>query len=222
MNNNHLIEARLRKYIYESVKEIIQEMDWRTLTNAANKALDRGETIRADRFADYANHTLANAERTKGNMDDKTYKSVGYKVSAVPNDRYNNSQDISPYVYRGYAYGDNGKDNMNSYLDSPQDIGYKSVSNFFDGDNGMTKMYNKYKRQTDNFKNGKSKYIKGKGWIEDADEFGKETKEENPINNHQEPSTQNVVTQQNQTSKNKAVQSITNKIMRNIKQKFKK
>ena len=165
-----LTESKLRKFIAETVRETLNELDWRTYASAANKALDRGETYRADKFANHANnHIFKNATVKKPSGDEKHPMYVEPQVAVSPKDDI----DIvshTPYKYKGVVFGSNGDKSMRSDTGTISDVHEPSVSNFFNGDNGLTKRYNKYKDEFDNFNNGKTKYVKGKGWTNDVND----------------------------------------------------
>lgn len=81
------------------------------------------------------------------------------------------SLDKNGYSYMCDVRGNNGREEVSSCGAGKYDIrnGYSSTSDFFNGDNGLAKRYDRYKRQADSFNSGKSKYIKGKGWIDDTE-----------------------------------------------------
>lgn len=165
-----LTEIRLRKFIAETVRETLNELDWRTYASAANKALGRGETYRADKFANHANnHIFKNAKVEKPSGDKKHPMYVEPLVAVSPKD---NTDVVShtPYKYKGVVFGSNGDKSMRSDMDTISDVHEPSVSNFFNSDNGLTKRYNRYKEEFDNFNNSKTKYVKGKGWTDDVND----------------------------------------------------
>ena len=160
-----LTEVKLREFISETVREALNELDWRTYASAANKALGRGETYRADKFANHANnHIFKNAAVYKQSRNEKYPMYVEPQVAASPKDDID-ATSHTPYKYKGVVFGSNGDKSMRSDMDTISDVHEPSASNFFNGDNGLAK---RYKEEFDNFNNGKTKYVNGKGWADDV------------------------------------------------------
>ena len=77
-----LKESELRNKIYESVKQVLSELDWKTYHSAGTKALDMDDEERADDFYSKAENgfkkkhngiELSDVHQKRGSWDDDNY-----------------------------------------------------------------------------------------------------------------------------------------------------
>lgn len=178
----HLKESELKNYLTEALKKVIlSEANWKTYTNAARKAGEQGDIsywrdhgvtdpktqfnkavngkYRADRFAQAAQDSFNDEYGYQnGNMWDNGYNGVrmggdfdaieefGPNIIGLKNKGYGNLAK--------YEYG------INNYTGEKQ-----TPEEFFDGNDDAAQAYKKGEEDIKNYRQGKSKYIPGKGWI---------------------------------------------------------
>ena len=154
-----LTEGDIHRIVKESVNKVLTELDWRTYANAAKKSREQAsndwdmaenDPKNYNHYYDYDKHSTRASDfsRASAEMLDKQYggrHSVNTDDSHIQRfQRYPNSEiDVSHFAHRpmkGYEedwppYATTTRDNYH--------IGNKEISDFV---------------------NGKSKYIKGKGW----------------------------------------------------------
>ena len=134
------------------------------------------------------------------------------QVAVSPKDNTDVANHV-PYKYKGVVFAGNGDKSMRSDMDTVSDVHEPSVSNFFNGDNGLTKRYNKYKNEFDNFNNGKTKYVKGKGWAN-----GVNDEKNTPTSSLIEPNNEPVAQKQ---GNNYATDKITQSVFQRLKNRLK-
>ena len=152
-----LTESDLRNMIAES----LSGLDWRTLSNAAKKADERGEHDRARRFRDYA--TLRSAH--------ELYPGRYGQYSSASID-FDDNGNAFPYGTRKDQWGD--YDTVEGFGENDGDYGTytftstKYPDQTFGGDPSYLgdagKHYKELEKQARSYNAGKSKYVKGKGW----------------------------------------------------------
>lgn len=155
-----LTESKLRGMIQEAVSSALNELDGRTYASARDKAMQRGEIGRANRFhkagvdawnRDYGYKKKEDFDggtiRKERHMDDRFYP--------FTDDQYmnNNIWDWDTVDYNGDDYPEVHYNN------------YGNGRNF--GTNRMDKSSNlkkKYIRTAKEMNDGSGTYVKGKGW----------------------------------------------------------
>ena len=153
-----LTENDLHRIIKESVNNVLTELDWRTYANAAKKAESNGDSDRARKFRQAASkssnkrgyndkymQTYSNA-----NIDFNDGKAVPYGSNLDDWDEYDS---ISGFKEDGYDYETTKYPGQRFYAD-PSYINNKDVA----------RHYVDLENQARDYNNGKSEYIKGKGW----------------------------------------------------------
>lgn len=182
-----LNESELKRIIDESVKGVINELDWKTYMSAAQKRKEQGNYKKAGDLSDYANqqfgkqYDINNAEEHErggkgtGNVIHNGRTRVNFNGGRVGMYQYDNTgaeryhqksvgqyqsdQDEIGNDFQGNTQNDYSK-NIRPY-DEPRQTRnqrYLPMSNNFRNKlNTMTK-------DMFDFYNGKSKYVKGQGW----------------------------------------------------------
>ena len=166
-------ESQLRRMVAESVKNVLNEIDWKTYQNAAKKARERGDN-RQSKFmsaaADAFNDEYGWGE--EGFYDPKVHYD-GMHLRATNNDPTQHTME------RMYDYdSENGTYSNPRNYDSTKAFGlfdkydkdgrYKrvwnpSLSRYFE-DPEQEKAYRRASKEMDDYKTGKYVYDKEKGW----------------------------------------------------------
>lgn len=154
-----LTESDLHRIIKESVNNILTELDWRTYANAAKKSSSIGDTKRARKFRQAASDSSNMQKYNDKYMD--TYSSANIDIDsdgrAIPYgsnlDDWHEYDSISGFKEDGYDYETTRYPGQRFYAD-PSYINNKDVA----------KHYIDLENQARDYNNGKSQYIKGKGW----------------------------------------------------------
>ena len=131
-----LTESDLHRIIKESVDNILTELDWRTYANAAKKARERNDS----RERDFAN--AASDSSHKMEYNDNSHKSHSSVAIGFDKDLKVAPGGINRNEWGEYWLGKPG------FSSNPKIKGY----------------YNDLEKQANDYNDGKSKYIKGKGW----------------------------------------------------------
>lgn len=157
-----LTESDFKSLIKESVNQILNELDWKTYTNAAKKRMQQNDYDNASKLADTAT--------------DKFNDEFGYTEDDNNLEYYNEKakQDVNARIYTSGS----GHVGMGSY--TPHFSQMHSAKYFSPGNKNNTyttyaksKMipsektknaYNKAHDEMENYYNGNYKYIKNKGW----------------------------------------------------------
>lgn len=162
-----LNESDLHRIVKESVNRILTELDWKTYANAARKRAEQGAS-------DYDIHQLDQAANKalfdKYKIDSDTHFPYAPQIDTkkgesvyVKNDdgsyskKYPNASQTGRYPQLGYQ-GDFNDTYYNPIGDNDVDEPYERTSydNF--------PMHKERHNDMHNYFNGKSKYVKGKGW----------------------------------------------------------
>lgn len=158
-----LTESDLHQMVKESVNKILSELDWRTYANASKKARERGNDELAN---DFNRHITSNSSRNEfstpsgPNSYDDTSVSISMDKDgkATPVGSRMMNRDGQRLQISGFG-DENGKyDTFHSmhgdkYRKNPSYLGPKAANR-----------YKELEKQADDYNNGRSKYIKGKGW----------------------------------------------------------
>lgn len=159
-----ITEDELNCIISESVHKILTELDWKTYQNAANKDYN---PKRASKFAKAA----SDAFNKEYEYDDDSGNYVGMKSSGLY-DKDNMLRVRSKYE-KPSKYGDNIVNFTSKDTDDTDDD--NSYSRYYDNIRGVEKkpttIDKRHARQIqkaydefENYRNGKLKYVNGKGW----------------------------------------------------------
>ena len=153
-----LTESDLHRIVKESVNKVLTELDWRTYANAAKKASEQGDEELAN---DFKKHLTFNS--SMGEYETPTGSES--RASVVMN-KNGSSMPVGSIMHRDgqriqvSGFGDeNGKyDTFHStygdkYRKDPSYLGSRAANH-----------YKELEKQADDYNNGRSKYIKGKGW----------------------------------------------------------
>lgn len=181
-NKVRLTESQLHAVIEESVMQMLSELDWKTYANAGNKmSSERGNTAywknkgftpnqaigkaanaryHAGRFYDAAKNSF---KRDKGYQNGKPWDD-DYRSVNMGGD-FNSTEEFGPHAigYKSKGYGNPYKYEYGSRYDgyAPTKM---SPEEFYGNDSTAAQAYRDADEDIQNWKNGKSKYIKGKGW----------------------------------------------------------
>lgn len=182
MNKNRvrLTESDLHRIIKESVKKVLSEADWKTFANAEKEARKRGDMsywreqgetdpkallnkavdsrARAGRFGQYAKEKFNKEHGYKnGDMWDDDFASV--KMGGD----FDATEEFAPHAIglRSKGYGNPKKYEFGRDNDTFQKV---SPEEFFQGNDDAAQAFKKANDEVKNWKSGKSKYVKGKGW----------------------------------------------------------
>lgn len=181
-NKVRLTESQLHAVVEESVRRMLSELDWKTYANAGNKmSSERGNTAywknkgftpnqaigkaanaryHADRFYDAAKNSF---KRDKGYQNGKPWDD-DYRSVNMGGD-FNSTEEFGPHAigYKSKGYGNPYKYEYGSRYDgyAPTKM---SPEEFYGNDSTAAQAYRDADEDIQNWKNGKSKYIKGKGW----------------------------------------------------------
>lgn len=87
-NRIRLSESQLHKVIKESVKNVLNELDWGTYDSAMRKAAARGDYERAGRFGSASRDAYNRDYGTHGSVYDYNYRreTVPYQTRMIPKD----------------------------------------------------------------------------------------------------------------------------------------
>lgn len=143
-----LNENDLHKIVMESVKKTLTELDWRTYHNAAKKAEANGNDKLARKFRNHAEFDSSN----------RIYPQKNGEFSAV-NMGYDEDGNPTPWGVRKDAWGD--WDTIEGFQD--EDGNYLGGHPYYLGKDAGD-YYKELEQQANDYKSGKSKYVKGKGW----------------------------------------------------------
>ena len=153
-----LTESQLHNIIAESVSQILMELDPRTYASAADKAKERGNNERSDKFRSAAANTF---EKDFGN-DKYSMDSANYGVKSSSHDRHGieTEEYYDPSIDQVYR-----KETMyptDKVYKNPRefDSNMKIKRNSYDGGKNIRTQYDIANQMA----NGSGKYIKGKGW----------------------------------------------------------
>lgn len=153
-----LTENDLHRIIKESVNNILTELDWRTYANAAKKSRELGD----DRERKFKKGAFDSSHKMAYNDKyGQTYSSANIEfdddLKAIPDgmnkDSWGNYDYISGFGDEGYEYESDNFPNQKFY-GSPSYLNNKNIESH----------YRDLEKQANDYNNGKSKYIKGKGW----------------------------------------------------------
>ena len=144
-----LRESDLRRMIAESVKGVINELDWKTYANAARKRAEQGasDKITGDTHFPFAPQIqTSKGEYTWERDEDGNYSK-----------KYPHAGQIGRYPQLGYQ-GDFNDTYYTPIGDNLNDEPYQMTTydNF--------PMHKERHKDMSNYFSGKSKYVKGKGW----------------------------------------------------------
>ena len=153
-----LTEQDLHRIVKESVNKVLTELDWRTYANAAKKASERGDEELAN---DFKRHLTFNSSR-----GEHSTPMGGEANTSIVMNNDGSAMPVGSRVHRDgqrvqvSGFGDeNGKyDTFHStygdkYRKDPSYLGSTAANR-----------YKELEKQADDYNNGRSKYIKGKGW----------------------------------------------------------
>ena len=174
MNNTKKRIRLTESDLHKLIKEAINELDWKTYANAANKrysqSFERNNDvpyfddvsrradmrIRSKRLADMAKKAF---DRDHGYEDDKVYAGLGGD--------FHSTNEFAPHIIglkdKGYGnpYKYEGGHEWDSYYPRRMDI---TPEEFFDNDEAAT-AFNNSKKELSNYKKGNYEYEKGgRGW----------------------------------------------------------
>lgn len=172
-----LTESDLHKVIKESVNKVLTELDWRTYANAGKKAhgevldkMKRGTSLddlhkdstlmkrvrQARKFGDQA--VASSRDKFKGLNDNENdfYTTVG------PDDTYYANVENDSWDMPMVADKD-GKSKIQG-LSRPKMVNVNPERYFGYGNNKKVSDWNNFAKEISDFNNGKSRYVKGKGW----------------------------------------------------------
>lgn len=145
-----LTESELHGMIGSIVENVLNELDWRTYASAANKAYRKGnDNIRARRFDGKADMEFGKNSLGKKTDDGSNYQFVDSRFDGG----------------NAFVVGSNSNDQtFFSDNEKTKNVGPDK----FNGDNGLTKRYNRLSKMANDFNNGKttyrSKHDGGQGW----------------------------------------------------------
>lgn len=174
-----LTESDLHNIIKESVNHILSELDWRTYQSAYEKALDRGRKPSEFRQAATNSFNRQNGYGLKnvpyGNGSDKNMTPDGSFYGG--GNLYTPDGDSFLTKSGKTAYGQNNPEALYNHqeirsTDSIRGNGKRGDAVPQESENYQTNSFNpllKYKqmkgdKEVRDYFNGKSKYVKGKGW----------------------------------------------------------
>lgn len=179
-NRIRLSESQLHKVIKESVKNILSELNYKTLANAEKEARKRGEKsywaekgvgfpenvskaamsrIRADRFGKAAKDAF---NRDYGYKTGDVWDSEGYAEVGLGGD-FNSTEEFAPHAvgYRSKGYGNPAK---YEHRWSDYSMKHMEPEEFFNTNPDAAKAYRNADTEWKNYKKGNYDYQKGKGW----------------------------------------------------------
>lgn len=154
-----LTEGDLHRIVKESVNKVLTELDWRTYANAAKKSREQASTdwdrAKEDPY-DYSHYHNYDKHSTRArNFDNAAAEALGkqyggrYSVNTDDSHiqrfhRYPDSEiDVSHFAHRPMNGHEEDWPAYSTTIHDNDHIGNKDISNFV---------------------NGRSKYVKGKGW----------------------------------------------------------
>lgn len=154
-NRIRLSESQLHKVIKESVKKVLSELDWRTYANAAKK---RDAQIQ---------QLGRNATDKGGNRLTHLRNNLDYAASDALTSKYAQKYNNGYPTNNANVYTNNGRQSVTT--NNFDGNGRWSRGEFnFDNKGVVNKQGYNIDSQMDNevedYMNGKSKHIKGKGW----------------------------------------------------------
>ena len=155
MKNKKLIrltESDLHRIVKESVNNVLTELDWKTYANAANKAIERGNTKRGDRFGDAAKDAFNRDYGYKHDTGlDNDYASV--KLGGD----FHSTEEFSPHAV---GYGKNRIIGPRKYEHgwSSHPVGHYTPEEFFNGNVDAAQAYRNADDEVKNWKRGNYKY----------------------------------------------------------------
>lgn len=179
-------EAQLKSVIKQTINEVLNELDWRTYQNASQKAYQKGGKL----YGDERNKAYRQGDRFRRAATNSFNRLNGYGLKNVPyGDGDNNQMQTTKndFYVGGNIYTSQG-DNFNTMSghvnnDGEIDTAYntqsynkntKNFGNNIESDNDVKKAHTlnpalkmkqmKGDKQVRDYFNGKSKYVKGKGW----------------------------------------------------------
>lgn len=150
-----LTESDIHQIIKESVNRIITELDWRTYANAAKK---RDAQIK---------NSGRDATDKGGNRLSHLRNQLDYAASDALTSKYSQKHNNGYPTNNADIYTNNGNQSITTYNFDGKGRGSKGEFNY-DKKGGINKQGNNIVSKMDNevedYMNGKSKYVKGKGW----------------------------------------------------------
>lgn len=172
-----LKESELRNMISESVKGVLNELDWKTLANAEKKARERGnasywrekgekgfdaiskaadQRVRAERFGDAAKKAF---NRDFGYQQGEHFYDDDYQRVGMGGD-FGYKEEFAPHA-AGWRH-----DGVASLKQFPHGVytTERTPEEFFDGNTDAVQAYNKAKEEVGNYKKGKYDYDSENGW----------------------------------------------------------
>lgn len=174
-----LTEGDLHRIIENSVKQALNELDWKTYANAGNKAM-KGGSISAQReldptatppsLLDRAVSAKHRANRFFNKATNQFNQDYGHKNGHSWDDDYssvdmggdfNSGEEFSPHA-RGYQKNDFGS--TEKYEHGWKDYGGEMTPEEFFKDPQQADRYRKADAELKNYKRGNYEYQKGKGW----------------------------------------------------------
>lgn len=184
-NKVRLTESQLHAVVEESVRQMLSELDWKTYQNAAIKAqefrdknpyaYDRNRNFdfqhkAADEF--YKKHGL------EGQFDGPRYGGNKGTVN-LNNSHLRNKDELEVTGSRDHNFGDENPHGLNHNVyhfgkkygidggygrTRMWDYAHDSTPEEFYGNKEMAQKFRNAEKDVEDYKSGKSKYIKGKGW----------------------------------------------------------
>ena len=166
-------ESDLKNMVCEAVRRIMNEIDWKTYANARAKALERGESLRANKFGSAAwkgfndefglNHGTSELPRVHGD----TY-TQSVEGESAPNGFESPSHTVvgmqdketgEEYNYdRTKAFFNHDpRDHENRYAR----VKNPSLRRFFNNDKQAIDAYNRANKEMSDYRNGRYQYDNG-------------------------------------------------------------
>lgn len=181
MSKIRLTESQLHNVIRRCINEALDELDWKTYANANKKMRERGNMSywREQGFDDIeAFKRAGNARRRAKNLGDAAKaafnRDYGYSNGSLYDKDASNVQmggdfdateEFGPHAV---GYQDKGYGNPYKYSGGRRYDGCYGTEmtpeEFFNGNQDAAAAYKKGNQDIKNWKSGKSKYTKGKGW----------------------------------------------------------
>ena len=178
-NRIRLTESDLHRIIKESVKRALNELDYKTLASAGDKAMSQDTSYWREKGYEPRHDAIEKAadSRVRGERLYKAAKDAfnhdyGYKKNQLWDDDYASvglggdfdaTEEFSPHVvgYKSKGYGnpkklERGRDSETYQKSEPED--------FFQGDEDAAKAFRSADDEIKNWKKGNYKYEKGKGY----------------------------------------------------------